>query len=132
MVYLLYVEILQLVGMVDGMRTGRDYGEGRPLYGPGKWYYPATYIINKPDHWQGHRAATEAMATNFFTHRKLFVNDSGNVLTLDQPIPLCEAQIVATIFGPPSVLPVANMVPGLIAPRVPFAPNTTSSVWAAS
>jgi hypothetical protein len=90
---------LQIVGLVDGQRTGRDYGEGRPLYGPGKWYYPATYIINKPDHWQGHRAATEAMATNFFTHRKLFLSDSGNVLTIDKPLPLPDAQISTTIFG---------------------------------
>jgi hypothetical protein len=122
----------QLVGLIDGMRTGRDYGEGRPLYGPGKWYYPATYVINKPDHWQGHRAAIEAMATAFFTHRKLFLSDSGNVLTIDKPLPTPDAQISATIFainGGPLMLgdDIARMAPDrvdmikLLFPRLPEA-----------
>ncbi|MCX6620035.1 MAG: hypothetical protein NTY38_02945, partial [Acidobacteria bacterium] len=89
----------QLTGIADGMRTGSDYGEGRPLYGPGKGFYPGTYVVNKPDFWNGHATALRAIATAFFTHRKLYLSDSGNVLTLDKPLPLPDAQIAATIFG---------------------------------
>lgn len=32
-------------------------------------------------------------------HRKFFLADSGNVLTLDKPCPLQDAQTTATIFG---------------------------------
>jgi hypothetical protein len=39
------------------------------------------------------------MAGYFFTDRKLFLADSGNVLTVDQPMPLAEAQLRATVFG---------------------------------
>ncbi len=90
---------IQLTGMMDGVRVGSDYGEGRSLYGPGKGFYPATFVINKPDFWTSHRAALEAMSSYFFTHRKLFLADSGNVLTVDKPVPLADAQISATIFG---------------------------------
>lgn len=89
----------QLTGIADGMRTGSDYGEGRPLYGPGKGFYPGTFVVNKPDFWNGHETALRAIATAFFTHRKLYLSDSGNVLTLDKPLPLPDAQIAATIFG---------------------------------
>lgn len=89
----------QLIGIANGMRTGSDYGEGRPLYGPGKGFYPGTFVVNKPDFWNGHATALGAMATAFFTHRKLYLSDSGNVLTLDKPLPLPDAQIAATIFG---------------------------------
>jgi len=90
---------IQLTGLMNASRTGNDYGEGRPLYGPGKWYYPATYIINKFDQWQAPRYATQALATSFFMHRKLFLADTGNVLTVDKPLPLDDARIAATIFG---------------------------------
>ncbi|HWB98330.1 MAG TPA: hypothetical protein VG672_16570, partial [Bryobacteraceae bacterium] len=87
------------VGLVDAVRAGNDYGEGRPLDGPGKGFFPATFVINRPDYWTSHRAATNALAANFFTHRKLYLADSGNVLTIDKPVPLSDAQISATIFG---------------------------------
>ncbi|HZT28723.1 MAG TPA: hypothetical protein VFA33_02480 [Bryobacteraceae bacterium] len=90
---------LQLAGVMDGVRVGNDYGEGRALYGPGKGFYPGTFVINKPDFWTSHRAATDALAGYFFAHGKLFLADSGNVLTLDQPVPMSDAQISATIFG---------------------------------
>jgi hypothetical protein len=120
----------QCVGLVDGARTGLDYGEGRPLYGPGKWYYPATYMINKPDQWQSHRAALEAMSSSFFAHRRLYLSDSGNALTVDKPLPMPDAQIAATIFGingGPLMLgdDVARMAPDrldmikLVFPRLP-------------
>ena len=89
----------QNVGLIDGARVGTDYGEGRPLDGPGKAFWPATFVVNRPDFWTSHRRATDALATHFYAHRKLFLADSGNVLTIDKPVPLNDARISATIFG---------------------------------
>ncbi len=86
------------VGLVDACRMGNDYGEGRAI-NPESYFYPATFVINGANFWTSHSYASGNMAGYYFTHRKLFVNDSCNVLTLDQPIPLCEAQIVASLFG---------------------------------
>lgn len=87
------------IGLFDGVRAGSDYGEGRPLDGPGKGFWPATFVINKPTYWTSHRTATDALASHSFLHRKLFWADSGNVLTVGQPVPLDDAQISTTIFG---------------------------------
>lgn len=89
----------QTVGLLDAVRAGTDYGEGRPLDGPGKGFFPATFIVNKADYWTSHLRAVQAWATHFFAHRRLFIADSGNVLTVDKPVPLPDAQISATIFG---------------------------------
>jgi alpha-galactosidase len=89
---------LQNVGCVDACRVGSDYGEGRAL-NPESYFYPATFVINSAEFWTSHRYASDNMAATYFTHRKLYLNDSGNVLTLDKPMPLCEAYLVATIFG---------------------------------
>ncbi len=86
-------------GLLPAARVGTDYGEGRPLEGPGKGFYPGTFVINRPEHWTSHRAATDALAGNYFTHRRLYLADSGNVMTVDKPVPLADAQITATIFG---------------------------------
>lgn len=88
----------QNIDCVDAVRTGNDYGEGRAL-NPESYFYPATFVINRPDFWTSHLRAAANMASSYYTHRKLYINDSGNVMTVDQPIPLCEAQISATIFG---------------------------------
>lgn len=85
-------------GLMDACRTGNDYGEGRAL-NPESYFYPATFVINRPGFWTSHRAATDALAAGYFTHRKLYLADSGNVLTLDKPISIPDAQISATIFG---------------------------------
>lgn len=90
---------LQGIGLVNAARVGTDYGEGRPLDGPGKGFYPGTFAINNAGHWTSHRRATDAWASHWFMHRKLFLADSGNVLTLDKPIALGDAEISATIFG---------------------------------
>jgi hypothetical protein len=90
---------LQGVGLVNAARVGNDYGEGRPLDGPGKGFYPGTFMINNPEYWTSHRRATDAWAAHYFTHRRLFLADSGNVLTVDKPAPLPDAEISATIFG---------------------------------
>lgn len=90
---------LQTVGLADAARVGNDYGEGRPLDGPGKGFFPGTFVVNRTNFWTSHRAATNAWAANYFTHRRLFLADSGNVLTVDKPVPLSDAEISATIFG---------------------------------
>ena len=89
---------IQGVGMFDGCRVGTDYGEGRPL-APDAGFYPGTFVINRPSFWTSHRTGTDTLATAGFLHRKFFLADTGNVLTLDKPCPLGEAQIAATIFG---------------------------------
>jgi hypothetical protein len=87
------------IGLMDAVRTGNDYGEGRSLDGPARGFYPATFMINNPRYWTSHLAASNAMAAHFFTHRKLFLADSGNVFTIDKPIARQDAEITATIFG---------------------------------
>lgn len=87
------------VGLVAANRVGTDYGEGRALDGPGKGFYPGTFMINRAEYWTSHRAATNALAGNYFTHRKLYLADSGNVMTIDKPIAVSDAQITTTIFG---------------------------------
>jgi hypothetical protein len=84
---------------MDAVRAGNDYGEGRALDGPGKGLYPGTFVIDKPDFWTSHSLALKAMAGYFFMDRKLFLADSGNVLTVDQPMPVAEARIRTTVFG---------------------------------
>ena len=90
---------LQNIGLLDAMRAGNDYGEGRPLDGPGKGFYPGTFVINRTDHWTSHERALHALAAHAPMHRKLFIADSGNVLTVDKPVPLDDARISATIFA---------------------------------
>ena len=79
-------------------RIGNDYGEGRAL-SPNSHFYPATFVINGAEFWTSHKPASTNMACSYFTHNKLFIHDSGNVMTVDKPIPVSEAQIAATIFG---------------------------------
>jgi hypothetical protein len=86
------------VGLVDGVRVGNDYGEGRAI-SPESYFYPATFVINAARFWTSHHHASSNMAANYFMHQKLFLCDSGNVLTVDRPIPFGDAQIAATIFG---------------------------------
>ncbi len=87
------------IGYINATRVGSDYGEGRPLDGPGQGFFPGTFVVNRADYWTSHMRATEAMASHYFAHNKLFISDSGNVLTVDKPIPLPDAQISATLFG---------------------------------
>jgi hypothetical protein len=87
------------IGLMEGIRAGSDYGEGRPLDGPGKGFWPGTFMVNQPNHWTSHRAATDALASHSFLHRKLFWADTANVLTVGQPMPVEDAQIGTTIFG---------------------------------
>jgi hypothetical protein len=93
-------------GAVDAIRTGNDFGEGRPLY-PDSYFYPATYVINSGEFWTGPQYALRNQASAWYTHRRLYLNDSGNVLTVDKPLPLSDAQVHATIHalsGGPSMI----------------------------
>ncbi|NLE29978.1 MAG: hypothetical protein GX629_09950, partial [Phycisphaerae bacterium] len=97
---------LHHAGILDGVRTGNDFGEGRPL-SPDAFFYPATTVINNLAFWTGPQYALINQAAYYHTHRKLFLNDSGNVLTVDKPIPLSHARIAATLHafsGGPTML----------------------------
>ena len=85
---------------------GMIFGEGRAI-SKEAFFYPASYIINNLDFWTGPVYALACQAANYHTHRKLYLNDSGNVLTVDKPIALSHAQINATIHafsGGPTML----------------------------
>ncbi len=86
-------------GLLQGARAGSDYGEGRPLDGLGKGFWPGTFMLNNPQHWTSHRVATDGLASHAPFHRKLFWADTANVLTVGAPLPLADAQISTTIFG---------------------------------
>jgi len=93
-------------GIVDAVRTGNDFGEGRALY-PNSYFYPATYAMNSTSFWTGPGRALQNQASAYYTHRKLYINDSGNVLTVDKPLALNVAQIHATVHamsGGPSMI----------------------------
>ena len=97
---------LHTVGLADAVRTGADFGEGRSLT-PGGSFYPATYMVNKASAWNGCVPALRNQAAARYTHRRLYLNDSGNVLTVDQPLPLSDARVHATMHamcGGPSML----------------------------
>lgn len=93
-------------GIVDAIRTGNDFGEGRSL-NPDSYFYPATFVINSGGFWTGPRSALQNQASAWYTHRRLYLNDSGNVLTVDTPLPLEDARLHATIHafsGGPSMI----------------------------
>jgi len=97
---------LHNVGIMDAIRTGNDFGEGRPLYRD-SYFYPATFVINGGAFWTGPQPALQNQASSYYTHRVLYINDSGNVLSVDKPIPLSDAQIHVTIHafsGGPSMI----------------------------
>lgn len=97
---------LHTAGVVDGIRTGNDFGEGRSI-AKESFFYPATYVINNKSFWTGCLPALRNQAAAYYTHRQLYLNDSGNVLSVDQPLPLSDAQMHATIHalsGGPSML----------------------------
>jgi hypothetical protein len=93
-------------GFMDSVRTGNDFGEGRNI-AIGFDTYPATYALKPPTHWSGPVHALTNQAANYHTHRKLYINNSGDVLTIDKPLQVNQAQVNATIHamsGGPSML----------------------------
>ena len=87
----------QCSGYVDAVRTGCDLGETRAIK-PDTFFYPASLIIKQPEFWTNAGRALYNMAS-YYTHRKLYLNDIGNVLTISSPIPFEEARINATVHG---------------------------------
>jgi len=86
------------VGLIDAARVGRDFGEGRPLQGtPLSDWRNANYVLHDL-HYANTLALVQNVAANYFTHRKLFMNDF-NLLTIDKPVPLEHARIAVTVFG---------------------------------
>ncbi|MHB0935348.1 MAG: hypothetical protein ACYDCO_23045 [Armatimonadota bacterium] len=86
------------VGLIDAARVGRDFGEGRPLQGtPLSDWRNATYVLHDL-HYANTLALLQNVAANYFTHRRLFMNDF-NLLTIDKPVPLEHARIAVTVFG---------------------------------
>lgn len=97
---------LHNAGVVDAVRTGNDFGEGRQI-SPDSFFYPASYVINHEGFWTGPLYALRNQACSYYTHRKLYINDSGNVLTVDSPLPLEDARVHAAIHafgGSPSMI----------------------------
>ena len=86
------------VGVVDGIRTAGDLGEGRRITLPGTFFYPASYGINKLDFWTGPERALYNTAS-YYTHGRLFNNDLGNVLTVGEPMTLEHARVNAAIHA---------------------------------
>lgn len=85
------------VACVDAARIGADYNEGRHL-APGTFFYPATKLINDFKNIWSHQSAIQSLAATWFTHGKLYLNDS-NSIAVDKPIPRNEAEIATTVFG---------------------------------
>ena len=86
------------VGVVDGVRTAGDLGEGRRITMPGTFFYPSSYGINKIDFWTGPERALYNTAS-YYTHGRLFNNDLGNVLTVGEPMSLEHARVNAAIHA---------------------------------
>jgi len=89
---------LHQAGIAEATRTGADFGEGRPIT-PGCGEYPATSVFNTISHAHGPRWAIRNQAAFYYAHRKLFICESGNVLTVDSPIPVEYARMHATIHA---------------------------------
>jgi hypothetical protein len=97
---------LHNAGPMDGVRVGNDLGEGRAIT-PDSFFYPASYVINNMSFWTAAAYALNCMGAYYHTHRTLFVNNAGNVLTVGQPVPLNEARVMATLHalsGGPTML----------------------------
>ncbi|MBO5724189.1 MAG: hypothetical protein J6S58_05110, partial [Lentisphaeria bacterium] len=90
---------LSLIGAFTSARIGLDYGEARQLE-ENFPSYPANYVINGSLGSSGapNRNAVQNLAMWSFAHGNFFSCNS-NVMTVDKPIPLKEAQIAATLFG---------------------------------
>lgn len=83
------------IGVCDGVRAGLDFGEGRPFL---KYYnfYPANYLSNN---FKLIEKVMRDYALTYFNHKKLYVNDCFNMLSIGQPISKNEARVVCSMFG---------------------------------
>jgi len=98
---------IHATGFVDAVRTGTDFGEGRPLTRAFETY-PGTFTINAPGYFMnGPLLALSNQASSYYTHRRLYINNSGNLLAVDKPLPLNQARVFATVHamsGGPTML----------------------------
>ena len=85
--------LLEGVGLLDAMRVAIDYCEGRPRI-PATYFHPATYI---QDDWPRHKAVLTNVAARAPFHRRLFKSAASHMLTVDEPLPMGEARIAATL-----------------------------------
>jgi hypothetical protein len=76
---------LNNIGYLDGARMGADFG-----------YFNG---INNGPYWDPAPPGVLSEASNYYTHRKFFLNDPSDGLTVDKPHSLQEAQVNATIHG---------------------------------
>ncbi|HPJ21523.1 MAG TPA: hypothetical protein PLH18_04120 [Clostridia bacterium] len=83
------------IGLVDGVRASRDFGEGRPVQ-KYHWFYPAHYLVNDYDLI---KEVTRDYAITGTNNKKLYINDAFNMITIQKPVPKNEARIVCSLFG---------------------------------
>jgi len=83
------------IGLVDGVRAARDFGEGRPVT---KYcgYYPANYLTND---FNLIKEVTRDYSITHPNNRCLYINDSFNMITIGKPVAKNEARIVCSLFG---------------------------------
>ncbi|MFO7611289.1 MAG: hypothetical protein R6W99_02210 [Clostridia bacterium] len=84
------------IGLVDAVRTGPDFGEGREPLPKYPSFYPAAC---KTDSWGMFRKAVNYYASSYHMDKKLFHIDSFNVLNIDPPASVSEMQTVVSLFA---------------------------------
>ncbi|MBN2558966.1 MAG: alpha-galactosidase [Clostridia bacterium] len=84
------------IGLVDAVRTGPDFGEGREPLPKYPSFYPAAC---KTDAWGMFRKAINYYASSYHMDKKLFHIDSFNVLNIDPPASVSEMQTVVSLFA---------------------------------
>jgi len=83
------------IGLVDGVRAARDFGEGRPVQKYGG-FYPANYPAND---FELIKEVTRDYAITNPNNKKLYINDAFNMITIQKPVPKNEARVVCSLFG---------------------------------
>ncbi|MBN2884077.1 MAG: hypothetical protein JXN10_11155 [Clostridia bacterium] len=83
------------IGLVDGVRAARDFGEGRPVQ-KYHWFYPAHYLVND---YELIKEVARDYAITGTNNKKLYINDAFNMITIQKPVPKNEARIVCSLFG---------------------------------
>lgn len=91
------------LGLVDGSRTGPDIGEGRAAI-PDYSSYPGTFNLHNIETL---KTSCMNMASVYHLNGKFYHCDSFNVVTVDKPVPVSEAQItisLASLFESPMMI----------------------------
>jgi hypothetical protein len=82
------------IGLVDGVRAARDFGEGRPVQKYGG-FYPANYPSNNFE------LIMEVTRDYAITrpNNRMYINDAFNMISIQKPISKNEARVICTLFG---------------------------------